>query len=152
MSLPTSKYRELIHTMSDGLPPWKELSYPPYVWLEGQILQESTGDPKAYRKEPSGVASYGLLQILDTTTKNILGNPGITSFDFLYNPYINLSIGRLVLLDIRSWVGLDNVSTILARFNGGGVGNPDGEGKLRNQDYVNKVAGWSQKVSIELGK
>lgn len=144
--LPTAKYRHLIYTMSEGLPTWQQLYYPPEVWLEALIMQESSGNERAYRKEPSGAESFGLMQLLTPTVRSILQNQEFTSFNFLYDPFINLSVGRLVVFNLLEWVGRPDVPTILARYNGGGIGNPGEDGTLRNQGYVNSVGKWCIEV------
>ncbi len=51
---------------------------------------ESNFDPKAFRQEPSGVASYGLMQVLDSTAAG-LGLVGDASQ--MYNPGIGIFYG-----------------------------------------------------------
>lgn len=54
------------------------------------IEVESNFDPKAYRKEPSGVASYGLMQVLDSTAASLglTGDPAQ-----MYAPIVSIFYG-----------------------------------------------------------
>jgi hypothetical protein len=54
------------------------------------VQVESAFRPRAFRQEPSGVASYGLMQILDVTARGI-GFTGV--FEDLYDPYVGLLWG-----------------------------------------------------------
>ena len=97
MSLPTSRYRPLIEALAmvSGLPDWKMGSrvYSGAQYLEGQVMQESSGDPRARRYEghldrvadgdAPGIddaiweddASYGLLQVLGSNLRAMVGVP-----------------------------------------------------------------------------
>ena len=177
MSLPTARYRSLIDALAAhaGLPPWKlaDSTYPGATWLEGQILQESSGDPRARRYEglldhvPDGDtpgiddgiweddASYGLLQVLGSNLRAMVGVPiGIRmSFEFALRPATGLCFGVRHLVDecLRtvSW----DVPRGLARYNGGPGGSLEvakgGALVLRRQDYVDAVAAWTRRVAEE---
>ena len=144
----------------------------PKLLLKAVGIVESGLKTRAYRHEPAYwewlkktypgkwdhrnpreiAASYGVMQILYTTAADLgLGN----DFDFndLYNPVINIELGaRLVrteltrieasgvLVRAQQWP----YKIALARYNGGGSGNPRQDGTLRNQPYVDKVfANWA---------
>ncbi len=54
---------------------------------------ESAFRPHAYRQEPSGVASYGLMQVLDVTAKDngLVGSP-----EQMFDPEVGLRYGMKV--------------------------------------------------------
>src|SRR5258706_16322038 len=62
--------------------------YPSEIMATIQV--ESTFRPHAYRREPSGVASYGLCQVLDVTAKRL----GLTgSPEQMYDPKTSIRYG-----------------------------------------------------------
>jgi soluble lytic murein transglycosylase-like protein len=142
---------------------WDEV--PPAVWLEAQILQESSGNPRARRYEPAldkiadgdtpavddgefeDDASYGLLQVLGSNLRAQLGiAKGVRmSFAFAFEPAFGLICGvRHLAYECLAPVDGD-VARALARYNGGPGGTslvtgPGGVGLvLRRQDYVDAV-------------
>lgn len=150
----TKPYRPLLKWIEEfypSLPSWviptedvtENTIYTPKIYLEALILQESNGDPNAYRYEPRlDDASYGLMQVLKKTAENVT-NTIIQEPRVLFRPLFNISIGMSVIFDI---IGSANhqkipltVPLILARYNGGPSNNPDKDGKLRNQRYVDNV-------------
>lgn len=156
MSLPTAIYRSAIAKAADK-----------YLWdarlLEAQILVESSGKTTAFKYEPGHAdGSFGLLQVLGNTARK-LGLPPGQAEASLCDPYIGLDFGLRTLRDIVRWVGCDvewaqgqfknvtqplppHLRTVLARYNGGGVGNPDTDGSLRNEAYVQKVEDYFKQV------
>jgi soluble lytic murein transglycosylase-like protein len=56
------------------------------------VQVESSFRPNAYRREPSGVASYGLMQVLNTTAKDY----GVVNPEDMYFPEISLRTGMKV--------------------------------------------------------
>ena len=131
------------------------------VLLMAVIEVESAGDPKAYRFEPAFwerylknnddwkdrdakevSASYGLMQLMYTTAWG-LGWRG--DGPDLYEPVINIKLGAKLLHDLIKSIAKspDNslwpIDIALARYNGGYKNNPDPEGRLRNQGYLDKV-------------
>lgn len=102
--------------------------------------------PEWSGQDPNVVsASYGLMQLMWTTAWQ-LGFRG--NQEDLWNPVYNVELGakliRMLLDNVvstehASFYWLSPLSITLARYNGGGRGNPDTNGELRNQAYVNKV-------------
>src|SRR5262245_7846063 len=158
MSLPTARYRQLLDAIAVecALPGWKQ--FPAGVWLEALVMQESSGNPLARRYEPhhdvagrkdaasdgdkigqdDGLleddASYGLMQVLGSNVRRIIGAPPGTPlhFDFLMRPLAGIAFGLRVLLD-ELRVSHNDVDQALARYNGGSTGamlipttSPDG--------------------------
>lgn len=124
-----------------GLPSWTYHNADPFTgseWLEGLILHESSGDPMAVHHDaaPDDLdhTSFGLMQIEGVTAKAL----GCSDFNILFLPLTNISFGLRVLTANLTETGGD-VATALARYNGGGHGNPVG-GPFRNQSYVDAVA------------
>jgi hypothetical protein len=173
MALPTAKYRGLIEqkTLQQQLPLWMYQGevWPAYVWFEGLVLQESSGDPNARRYEKHqdkpgdpdtpGVddgsmeddASYGLCQIMGTTAKWLLKlNPQKPmSMVWLYDPDINLMLGARLLAKLLPDVGMD-VARALCRYNGGGTGDKIINGVYRRQEYVDLVAKRTRQVDQDI--
>ena len=90
-------------------------------------------------------ASYGLMQLMFTTAWQ-MGFRGEAAD--LYNPVINVELGAKLLRQLLDGIeaGTDHIHfqiwpicLCLSRYNGGFSGNPGPNGKLRNQDYVNRV-------------
>lgn len=150
-----------------GLPPW-EIHGERFLAgevLEALILQESGGRPTARRYEPhhdvpgrtdraedgdtplvddgplEDDASYGLIQVLGTNVRRMIGAPPGTplNFGFLFRPLTGLAFGLRILLEEHLATG-GNWARALARFNGGPTGErmaPDGT--MRLQRYVEEV-------------
>lgn len=167
MSLPTSRYRNLIRACAEvaGLPPWGAV--PAATWLEAQVLTESGGDPRATRYErhldanpgddgtSEDAKSYGLLQVLGS---NIRHQWGVSKFDHMdfgaaLRPIMGMAVG------VRHLAGLleethGDVARALARYNGGGLGDQPTVpgGPWRCSEYVARVAGWALKVQDDIAK
>lgn len=153
MSLATRRYRKLFQWIEEYytiIPRWNidegtndAKIYKPSIWIEGLVLQESSGNPSAHRYEPAiDQMSYGLGQILQRTAESLLQckflMPGVIA-----RPMFNVSLIAMTILDIIDTIENQKlevtVPLILARYNGGILGNPDQNGKLRNQFYVDLV-------------
>ena len=88
----------------------------PEVWIQGVIAQESSGNPMAYRAEPSiHDASYGLMQLLYGTAKGLgyIGTP-----EGLYDPDTNIGLGTKLLGQWRLKYG-DDVQAVYSAYNSG---------------------------------
>jgi hypothetical protein len=180
MSLPSAHYRALIAALAAQarLPAWSYQgeTWPGAIWLEGQVMQESSGDPRARRYEgqldtvPDGDsprvddglweddASYGLLQVLGTNLRAMVGvEPGVRMhFGWALRPAAGLVFGVRFLCDeCLTPVGWEsNVHRALARYNAGPRGSsvipgPGGSLVLSNQAYVDAVAAWTRRVATE---
>lgn len=136
----------------------------PKLFLKAVAIVESSLDPRAYRfeqgfwdrylannplwmdKDPQVVsASYGLMQIMFVVAYE---SGFIGTADDLYNPVINVELGAKILAKhlknvekegVHVKYGLWPLMVAAARYNGGSGGNPDSTGRLRNQQYANKV-------------
>lgn len=179
--LPTAHFRLLFNGAAEGagLPWWRGFS--PGVLVEALAMQESSGNPKARRYEPhhdaagrrdsasdgdvmaqddgplEDDASYGLIQILGSNVRRLVGAPPSTPFNFgfLFDPVIGLGFGLLVLREELKATGGD-VARALARYNGGPTGDrmepgPHGQLQLRRQEYVDGVARWCERVRQDRG-
>jgi len=151
VSLPTAAFRDSFDKVGGQ-----------FLWdprlLEAQAMVESSGLPRAFRYEPAKQdASFGLMQVLGTTARR-LGLPSTQAEASLCDAAVGIEYGMKALMDIVHWVGGEcaqdraggayktlslplpaHVRTVLARYNGGGVGNPGADGSLRNEDYVKRV-------------
>jgi soluble lytic murein transglycosylase-like protein len=133
--------------------------------LKAVAMSESSMNQKAYRYEPAFwdrylkddpdwntkdraivSSSWGLMQIMWTTAWS-LGFRGTTGEE-LEDPATNIMLAAKLLrahLDRVEAKGLCSTNSLwpieiaLALYNGGARGNPDENGKLRNQKYVDKV-------------
>jgi soluble lytic murein transglycosylase-like protein len=156
------------------LPWWR--GYAPGELLEALVMQESGGNPRARRYEPhqdtatrsdarsdgdvagqddgplEDDASYGLIQILGSNVRRLVGAPPATplNFGFLFDPALGLGFGLMILkLELAYTHG--HVERALARYNGGPTGDTmvaDSKGGfvLRRQEYVDGVARWIERV------
>ena len=129
--------------------------------IKAMAIVESALDVRAYRYEPMFwerylknndawkdkdpkivSASYGLMQLMFTTAWQ-LGFRG--QAEDLYNPVINVELGSklmrqlIAVINSSSNISLWPFDIALARYNGGSRGNPQADGSLRNQSYVDKV-------------
>ncbi len=176
--LKTRKYRALIDAaaMLAGLPSWD--GFPPGVWLEGLILHESVGDPRAMRYEAhqdrpgrsdsasdgdrpgvdDGVLeddrSYGLMQVLGSNIRKLCGlAPGTPMrFEWALLPIANVSLGlRMLLGELEATDG--DVARAMARYNGGPSGDDPVDGpngrEMRRQIYVRSVALACERVAAD---
>jgi len=133
-----------------GKPDWwpRAYRYEPRYWelFLKDDLRWAGKDPRAIS------ASYGLCQVLYTTAVSM-------GFDkdpvWLYDPATGIEYGarylRLVLDQVwrekEHWYQFEisAMDVALARYNGGGYHNPDDQGKLRNQWYVDLImAEWER--------
>lgn len=136
--------------------------------IEAVVMTESSGRTDAIREEPQiGDRSRGLMQVLERTAK-ALSFPAGESFDRLFDPDVGVLYGVKVLtqnLDsankgtkartdgtyaVLTTPFPREIRIALARYNGGGRGNPGADGTLRNESYVQKVEGWFRKVQVDL--
>lgn len=167
----TERYRRLIDACAAtvGLPLWiKEgETFAPGEWLEGLILVESGGNPRAVRYEAHqdrqqdadrpGVddgmleddRSYGLMQVMGYNVRVLCGVPaGVAmNFGWVLLPISNLALGLRILSAELNTTKL-HVPSALARYNGGPFGNLPGAENLRNRVYVEKVAASAHSVKL----
>jgi hypothetical protein len=160
----TRQYRQLLDAAAAlcGLPLWTtpDRTYGAGCWLEGLVLGESAGNPKARRYErhqdrpgpgdadlpdqDDGLleddASYGLMQVMGYNIRQLVGVPPGTpmTFGFALLPITNISLGLRVLLGelaATDWT----VARALARYNGGPTGDRIVNGTMRRQIYVDHI-------------
>ena len=105
--------------------------------IKAHIKVESNWDVNASRYEAhKGDASWGLMQLLLSTAREVLQNPNLTTTQ-LIQPRNNIEAGTRFISQLRSRFG--NVRNAIAAYN---AGSPrlDSTGKnYVNQDYVDKV-------------
>lgn len=113
----------------------------PISWIKAVIMQESSGNPNAYRAEPQiGDASYGLMQLLYRTAKG-LGYAGTP--EGLYDPATNIELGTKLLGQLRRSYG-DDFSRVYSAYNSG---SPDRYlTSSQVADHVNKAIAWLERV------
>jgi soluble lytic murein transglycosylase-like protein len=113
----------------------------PEAWIKAVILQESSGNPKAYRAEPRiNDASYGLMQLLYRTAKG-LGYTGAA--EGLYDPDLNIQLGTKLLGQLRRQYG-DNFERVYSAYNSG---SPDKYlTSSQVADHVGKAVAWLTRV------
>lgn len=165
--LRTREYRETLQAEARRLklPAWQvhgEL-FMGHEWLEGLVLHESGGDPRAYHLDKHDPAlgqafqidaSYGLMQ---TEGRTVLGHMDALSswqanpfsFEFLYYPLTGIAHGLRALLTSLA-VADGQVAAALAFYNGGGWGlELDAQKRLNNQPYVDRVFEATSKVHAD---
>lgn len=152
MPLPTAKFRALLEWIAVyyDLPSWD--GWPAAVWLEGLVLHESRGDPRAqYAPEHSipDSRSYGLFQVLGQTARRLLsGEDGSFQYDRLFDPLTNAGVGCQVLRFFLKTSGGD-VARALAKYNGGMRGDEldPKTGEIRRADYIRLVRQGCERVT-----
>lgn len=105
--------------------------------IKAHIKQESNWDVNASRYEAhKGDASWGLMQLLLGTARQVLSQPNLTTTD-LINPKTNIEAGtKLIAENWRRW---GNMRDAIAAYNAGSPRIDLKTGKYVNQDYVDKV-------------
>lgn len=107
------------------------------AWIKAHIKQESNWDVNASRYEAhKGDASWGLMQLLLTTARGVLGDPKLTITQ-LTQPRVNIEAGTKFLKQL--WVRFGNMRDAIAAYNAGSPRIDTKTGKYVNQDYVDKV-------------
>lgn len=97
------------------------------------VQAESSGNPRATRREPDGRVSRGLMQVLDPTARDL----GITDVSSLYVPAVGISTGvKYFAQRLKRYGG--SVPKAVAAYNAGSAIFREDE-TFKNQDYVDKV-------------
>lgn len=105
--------------------------------IKAIIKSESNWNPNAYRSEPHiGDASWGLMQVLLKTAREVSKNPSLTASELL-KPEINIDVGtRYIAKQLVRYSG--NMKSAISAYNAG-TANKNLLGKYTNQAYVDKV-------------
>ena len=105
--------------------------------VKAHIRQESNWDVNASRYEAhKGDASWGLMQLLLATAREVLGSPSLTTTQ-LIQPRVNIEAGTKFIAD--NWRRWGNIRDAIAAYNAGSPRIDSKTGKYINQDYVDKV-------------
>lgn len=105
--------------------------------IKAHIKQESNWDVNASRFEAhKGDASWGLMQLLLSTAKEVLRNPTLTTTQ-LIQPRVNIEAGTKFISQLQSRFG--NMRDVIAAYNAGSPRLNSKTGKYVNQDYVDRV-------------
>lgn len=96
-------------------------------WTPGAINREGSTNPVNW--------SYGLMQVLLSTARDVTADPALTGDDLLV-PTVNIAIGSAYLLAQR--VRFPGLTDAISAYNAGHVAS-DGRGGYTNQAYVNDV-------------
>jgi soluble lytic murein transglycosylase-like protein len=104
--------------------------------VKAVISIESNWNPSAYRYEAHlKDASWGLMQVLLRTAREVSGNPSLTATDLL-KPEINIDIGTKYLT--KQYVRYQyNIYDAVAAYNAGSVRKTI-TGRYENQAHVNR--------------
>lgn len=104
--------------------------------IKAHIKAESNWDINASRYEAhKGDASWGLMQVLLSTAKQVLGNTNLTTTQ-LIQPRVNIEAGtKFIAQQLARYKG--NIKDAIAAYNAGSAKIVDG--KYFNQAYVDKV-------------
>lgn len=107
------------------------------AWIKAHIKQESNWDVNASRYEAHKAdASWGLMQLLLTTAKEVMGDPNLTITQ-LTQPRVNIEAGTKFLSQL--WTRFGNMRDAIAAYNAGSPRINPKTGKYVNQDYVDRV-------------
>lgn len=102
--------------------------------------------------------SYGLMQIMGYNLRALVGIPAgaqaVVDFRWALDPAVNIALGCRFLRDLhraayRVTDERRRLLIVLARYNGGGLGNPNDKGKLRTAGYVGKVLADVARVQVD---
>lgn len=105
--------------------------------IKATIKQESNWDVNASRYEAHKAdASWGLMQLLLVTAREVLGNPNLTTTQ-LVQPRVNIEAGTKFISQLQSRFG--NMRDAIAAYNAGSPRLMPGTKKYINQDYVDRV-------------
>lgn len=113
----------------------------PFALLKAHAIKESSLSASAFRQEPKGKASYGLMQVLWWQNSNRFNNWGfsddmIRDGSLLYDPEVNVSIACEIILD--NYRRLKNLRDAINAYNTGVKESV----RVAPYDYVNKVLGY----------
>lgn len=113
----------------------------PFALLKAHAIKESSLSQSAFRQEPNGKASYGLMQVLWWQNSNRFNAYGfsddmIRDGSLLYVPEVNVSIACEIILD--NYSRLKNLRDAVNAYNTGVKESV----RLAPYDYVDKVLGY----------
>ena len=113
----------------------------PEALIKAVITVESNWDVNASRYEVGMKdASWGLMQVLLSTAREVLGKPGLTTTELL-NPKTNIEAGTAYLArQLKRYGG--NIPDARAAYNAGTANFNPVTRMYSNQGYVNKVYGY----------
>lgn len=107
------------------------------AWIKAHIKAESAWDVNASRFEAhKGDASWGLMQLLLVTAREVLGIPNLTTTQ-LIQPRVNIEAGTKFLSQL--WSRFGNMRDAIAAYNAGSPRLDPKTGKYINAAYVDKV-------------
>ena len=107
------------------------------AWIKAHIKAESNWDVNASRFEAhKSDASWGLMQVMLATGKEVLGDPNLT-ITKLTQPRVNIEIGTKFLKQL--WTRFSNMRDAIAAYNAGSPRIDKKTGKYVNHAYVDKV-------------
>ena len=105
--------------------------------IKAHIKQESNWDVNASRYEAHKKdASWGLMQLLLTTARGVLGDPNLTTTQ-LIQPRVNIEAGTKLIAD--NWRRWGNIRDAIAAYNAGSPRLDPTTGKYVNSKYVDNV-------------
>lgn len=94
----------------------------PYALLKAHAIRESSINASAYRQEPSGKASYGLMQVLWWPSSQRFQRWGfdddnMQGGELLYDPWTNCTISAHIMLD--NWSSFGTIRDMINAYNTG---------------------------------
>lgn len=110
----------------------------PFALLKAHAIKESSLNRSAFRQEPNGKASYGLMQVLWWKNSNRFKNWGfpddmIGDGSLLYDPQVNVAIACEIILD--NYSRLKNLRDSINAYNTGVKESV----RIAPYEYVDKV-------------
>lgn len=105
--------------------------------IKAHIKQESNWDVNASRFEAhKGDASWGLMQLLLSTAREVIGNSALTTTQ-LIQPRTNIEAGAKFIAQLQRRFG--NMRDAIAAYNAGSPRIDPKTNKYVNQEYVDRV-------------
>jgi len=120
----------------------------PFALLKAIAIRESSLDPKAYRMEPDGRASFGLMQVLWWPESERFENFGFpdanlgSNAEMLFDPMINVTIGAKIMKDNLRTSG-QNLRDAVNMYNTGVKESK----RIAPHNYVDNVLAYYQKIT-----
>lgn len=119
------------------------------AFVQAVIWVESRFNPQAVGREPGGTISYGLMQLLLSTAREVARNPSLQADD-LFDPALNVRLGTAYLAwQLRRYGG--RIPEAVAAYNAGRA-RRDSAGRFVNSAGDPKVQAYVDQVLSRLAQ
>lgn len=138
------RWRPIVEHVLVGLAPRLPARVPADLVL-AMIAHESSGDPRAVRREPDGRVSRGLMQVLEGTAREL----GLSDTSLLHRPDVGIAYGvRYLAAKLARYQG--DVPMAVAAYNAGTPRMTTLE-QFVNQPYVDAVLNGLRRLGARPG-